>query len=602
MGSIAPTPPPLPLVSVTVGQTTVGLIDADITDLPVDAIVNSSNTALHLGGSNSIARAIVERTAGAIHAEVRSLGKLGLGEVGVTSGCGLPCRYIFHVATNGTPEQEAATGLDGVALRLRCIGEGVGAVLAEARTRSCRTLAVPFLATGTLRFDSFLAVETLVNVLVDELSGTKPGPMTVYLVAYGDELLLDLAAGFLASRVARSATEGGAQEQDWATAIEGAAEPAVAGASLGIWPAAFAFGGLVHGLYGSLRRGIKRRRSDRPEGGAATARLSDALRQARDHYFNLREEVRATREENQRLRAELALAHTQLKAVGDSPYPDFNTARLPLPAALAVRMAATEVDPMRRMENLRKGLETLVRYLAALALAEYNQAGCFDAALNEELRALFRSKVSAGGWCHISDRIARAYIGRETAFLAELCKSWHQDARRLAPLNGALRRLVELRNEIHGPGPTDETTARRWLDKAEPEWRRVVEHAGPLLRYRLLHLDGVVDTEGVEDPEAFRYSVKWLMGDASIPRGEIVEWRPRLKKDCLYLADPDKPRFLQISPFMTYHHCEITRARETFSIDSFKGDAVCFTTFRFTYTWTNQNMSPDELFTGAKNA
>jgi hypothetical protein len=263
------------------------------------------------------------------------------------------------------------------------------------------------------------------------------------------------------------------------------------------------------------------------------------------------------------------------------------SARLPLPAAYAIGMVAAEVDPLARVENLRKALSIVLRYLAAIALAEYQAARHFSADLNATLQQAFSRKVTDGTWLGISAEIGRAFLQREPIFLKTLATIWMKDQKTWAPLRGTLDKLVKLRNEIHEAGRVDETTARAWLDSALPVWDKAIEQAMPLLRHRLFFLERPDD---VAD-DRVRYLVRWLVGDHFTPRTEFTEWSTKLPKRKLYLTNRDQSAFLPLWPYLDYEHCKITRAREVCSLDHFQGDQLHLATFRFPYSFPKQGIS-----------
>jgi O-acetyl-ADP-ribose deacetylase len=75
----------------------VEVLEADITQLEVDAITNAANTQLMHGGG--VAGAIARAGGPAIDRESRERAPLGLGEAVETGGGEMPCRWVIHAAT-----------------------------------------------------------------------------------------------------------------------------------------------------------------------------------------------------------------------------------------------------------------------------------------------------------------------------------------------------------------------------------------------------------------------------------------------------------------------------------------------------------------------
>jgi len=78
-------------------MTKIEVLDADITQLQVDAIANAANTRLIHGGG--VAGAIARAGGDALQAESRERAPIGLGEAVETSGGEMPCRWVIHAAT-----------------------------------------------------------------------------------------------------------------------------------------------------------------------------------------------------------------------------------------------------------------------------------------------------------------------------------------------------------------------------------------------------------------------------------------------------------------------------------------------------------------------
>ena len=84
-------------------------VQGDITDIETDAMVNSVNTAMVLGGTRSVASRINELTEGRLESILSNDDKypkpVPLGEVCVTESDELPCSFVFHLSTHGNLDE-----------------------------------------------------------------------------------------------------------------------------------------------------------------------------------------------------------------------------------------------------------------------------------------------------------------------------------------------------------------------------------------------------------------------------------------------------------------------------------------------------------------
>ena len=114
------------------------VVDADITELELDAIANAANTELRHGGG--VAGAISRAGGPAIQAESDELAPIELGAAVATGAGELPCRWVVHAATMelGGPTSEeiirratasalrVADELGATSFALVAFGTGVG--------------------------------------------------------------------------------------------------------------------------------------------------------------------------------------------------------------------------------------------------------------------------------------------------------------------------------------------------------------------------------------------------------------------------------------------------------------------------------------------
>ncbi|HEU0014883.1 MAG TPA: O-acetyl-ADP-ribose deacetylase [Longimicrobium sp.] len=152
------------------------VVQGDITELEVDAIVNAANTSLLGGGGVDGA---IHRAAGpGLLEECATLGGCRTGQAKVTGGYHLPARYVIH--TVGPVWQDGEHGED--ALLRSCYLES----LKIAADKELRTVAFPAISTGVYRFP----VHRAARIAVDAVRGflaQHPLPERVLLVCYGAE-------------------------------------------------------------------------------------------------------------------------------------------------------------------------------------------------------------------------------------------------------------------------------------------------------------------------------------------------------------------------------------------------------------------------------
>jgi O-acetyl-ADP-ribose deacetylase (regulator of RNase III) len=140
----------------------IAIVEGDLCEQPVDAIVNAANCELQLGGG--VAGAIRARGGPRIQAECDEHGPIAVGEAAVTGGGELPARFVIHAASmslGGSASEES-------------VRSSVRRAFELARERGLRTIAVPAVGAGIAGFPLQRCAEILLEEarrhLADETS------------------------------------------------------------------------------------------------------------------------------------------------------------------------------------------------------------------------------------------------------------------------------------------------------------------------------------------------------------------------------------------------------------------------------------------------
>jgi O-acetyl-ADP-ribose deacetylase len=153
----------------------VRVLQADITTLPVDAIVNAANSTL-LGG-NGVDGAIHRAAGPELVAACRPLGGCPPGEARITPGFRLPARYVIH--TVGPVWHGGEDGEEAM------LASCYRASLALAAEHQLATVAFPAISTGIYGFPAALAARIAVREIMQGLA-RDPRLSMVTLVGYSD--------------------------------------------------------------------------------------------------------------------------------------------------------------------------------------------------------------------------------------------------------------------------------------------------------------------------------------------------------------------------------------------------------------------------------
>ena len=116
------------------------ILQGDLTEMDVDAIVNAANSDLQLGGG--VAGTIRRKGGDQIQRECDAIGSIPLGGAAITSGGHLKARYVIHAASMELGGRTSAADLrSSTAHSLRIASE-----------HNLETIAFPAVGTGIARF------------------------------------------------------------------------------------------------------------------------------------------------------------------------------------------------------------------------------------------------------------------------------------------------------------------------------------------------------------------------------------------------------------------------------------------------------------------
>ena len=140
----------------------IDIVEADITTLALDAIVNAANTSLLGGGGVDGA---IHRAAGPdLRSACAALGGCATGEAKITPGFNLPARYVIH-----TVGPVWAGGERG---ETRLLASCYRNSLALAREHGLASIAFPAISTGAYGFPPDRAARIAIATVLDALATT----------------------------------------------------------------------------------------------------------------------------------------------------------------------------------------------------------------------------------------------------------------------------------------------------------------------------------------------------------------------------------------------------------------------------------------------
>ncbi len=143
--------------------TRVRVIKGDITEAPVDAIVNAANSHLQHGGG--VAGAIVRKGGRIIQEESDRIGFVPVGQAAVTSAGTLSAKYVIHAVGPRWGEGEEEPKLRSA----------VKSALKQAEKLAIGSIAMPAISAGIFGFPK----DRCARIMTEEIAAFTEGPAGV---------------------------------------------------------------------------------------------------------------------------------------------------------------------------------------------------------------------------------------------------------------------------------------------------------------------------------------------------------------------------------------------------------------------------------------
>jgi O-acetyl-ADP-ribose deacetylase (regulator of RNase III) len=148
------------------------ILQGDITDMDVDAIVNAANNDLILGAG--VAGAIYRKGGDTIQQECSEIGSIPIGYAAITGAGKLKARYVIHAAS---------MGLGGVRTTAKSLRTSTAHSLRIAAERKLKSIALPAVGTGVSGFPLDECAQIMLSEAIEHLQG-ETSLESVYFVLF----------------------------------------------------------------------------------------------------------------------------------------------------------------------------------------------------------------------------------------------------------------------------------------------------------------------------------------------------------------------------------------------------------------------------------
>ena len=157
------------------------LLQGDLTEMDVDAIVNAANNDLQLGGG--VAGAIRRKGGEEIQRKCDAIGSIPIGGAAITTGGKLRARYVIHAASMQLGGETTA----------RALRSSTAHALRIAAEQGLRSIAFPAVGTGIAGFPIRECARIMLREVVEHLK-TPTSLEMIYFVLFDKRALSDFEA------------------------------------------------------------------------------------------------------------------------------------------------------------------------------------------------------------------------------------------------------------------------------------------------------------------------------------------------------------------------------------------------------------------------
>jgi len=168
-------------------NTRIEILQGDITDMNVDAIVNAANNELQHGGG--VALAIVKKGGYIIQEESNKIGFCETGKAVITTGGNLKAKFVIHtvgpIYGEGNEDKKLKNAI------LSCLN--------LADSKNLKSIAFPAISAGIYRFPKDRCAKIMLNTIAEYVKNSKNSNTNlseIYIVLYDSNIFHIFAQEF----------------------------------------------------------------------------------------------------------------------------------------------------------------------------------------------------------------------------------------------------------------------------------------------------------------------------------------------------------------------------------------------------------------------